>query len=546
MSKGRILRYFTIFTILVGLFVSCTPSALADDSIEIWDGSVASQYSGGSGTKDDPYIITNGAQLALVGGWETDLYYVIKNDIYLNDVSNFSNWENQAPSNIWIPNRFNSNIDGGNHTIYGLYTNKDEDYQGLFSQISISATIKNIRIEKSYLLGVNQCGSIVGRINNSTDKTVLIDNCQFSGIMRVTGYYNGGLVGMSYGAGRDNNQIIISNCANHADIANTNKDAVDSNDTIRLGGIIGQPANGTTVDSCANYGNIGGYSSQVGGIAGLGWNYSIIKNCINYGDVITSGSSDVAGIVGNFHDDSGIYNCINVGNIHGEYRTAGICASVYERTDIKNVLNAGNVTNGSNEPTYAVIGYYESEDTRVNCLYVQNTGIQHTTEEIPVSPEAYSDGTVVAQINEWIQQNQTPKTRLKLWAQSPAIADNAPYLTDIIPDAIRKDNEYRLSSLVATDLSGNTLDSIPDDKFLISLKIENICSKGDTMVVIATYNELGQYEGVMYFSVEDLTEGTTFKVSLLIDNQDGSIKKIQAFSIESFSRFVPIGNTVSI
>ena len=50
----------------------------------------------------------------------------------------------------------------------------------------------------------------------------------------------------------------------------------------------------------------------------------------------------------------------------------------------------------------------------------------------------------------------------------------------------------------------------------------------------------------MYFSVEDLTEGTTFKVSLLIDNQDGSIKKIQAFSIESFSRFVPIGNTVSI
>lgn len=32
--------------------------------VEIWDGSVADSFAGGSGTEDDPYLISNGKELA--------------------------------------------------------------------------------------------------------------------------------------------------------------------------------------------------------------------------------------------------------------------------------------------------------------------------------------------------------------------------------------------------------------------------------------------------------------------------------------------------
>ncbi|MDO4568054.1 MAG: hypothetical protein Q4B99_03745, partial [Clostridia bacterium] len=32
--------------------------------VEIWDGTIATSYAGGTGTQDDPYLIENGAQLA--------------------------------------------------------------------------------------------------------------------------------------------------------------------------------------------------------------------------------------------------------------------------------------------------------------------------------------------------------------------------------------------------------------------------------------------------------------------------------------------------
>ena len=59
------------------------------DSIEIWDGTKAGSFAGGTGTKDDPFIIENGQQLykmlmeysnktASVGK-----YFKITKDIYL-------------------------------------------------------------------------------------------------------------------------------------------------------------------------------------------------------------------------------------------------------------------------------------------------------------------------------------------------------------------------------------------------------------------------------------------------------------------------------
>ena len=54
MKQSRLLLMF------LGLFFSfISLSAQA-----VWDGSVATSFAGGSGTQDDPYLISNGAELA--------------------------------------------------------------------------------------------------------------------------------------------------------------------------------------------------------------------------------------------------------------------------------------------------------------------------------------------------------------------------------------------------------------------------------------------------------------------------------------------------
>ena len=80
-------------------------SGTARDSVaeaDIWDGSVAKDYSGGYGTKLAPYIIETPEQFALLaskcsaGGADTvGRYYRLANDIYLNDISDY-NWKEKA------------------------------------------------------------------------------------------------------------------------------------------------------------------------------------------------------------------------------------------------------------------------------------------------------------------------------------------------------------------------------------------------------------------------------------------------------------------
>lgn len=47
--------------------IGCLPaSALAAEPQKLWDGTVAEAFAGGNGTKEDPYLISDGAELALV------------------------------------------------------------------------------------------------------------------------------------------------------------------------------------------------------------------------------------------------------------------------------------------------------------------------------------------------------------------------------------------------------------------------------------------------------------------------------------------------
>src|SRR5574344_2616613 len=60
------------------------------NNIAVWDGSIATGYKSGSGTEEDPYVISNGSQLAYLSeqlktnNYE-NTYFKLEKDIVLNN-----------------------------------------------------------------------------------------------------------------------------------------------------------------------------------------------------------------------------------------------------------------------------------------------------------------------------------------------------------------------------------------------------------------------------------------------------------------------------
>ncbi len=267
-----------------------------EDSV-IWNGLSASGFESGSGTMANPYVIKTPNQLAYLsersnnGLTYSGKYFVLANDIVLNDTTNWESWGTTAPENTWTAigsgSGFGGNFDGKGYTISGVYINNDSYYQGLFGY-AYNGTIQNLGVTASYIQGTSCVGGIVGR-NSST-----VTNCYNTG--KVKGSTNvGGVVGYTYNP--------ISNCYNTGEISSSG----DS------GGIVG--CNDGTVNNCYNTGKVRG-SGYSGGIAG--WNYSAtISNCYNTGAV--SGGY-VGGITGFNNLGSTVSSCYNTGGFSGTKR----------------------------------------------------------------------------------------------------------------------------------------------------------------------------------------------------------------------------------
>ena len=159
---------------------------------EIWDGKVATGYSGGSGTETDPYIIETARQLAYLikhdvvdsAGATNGKYYKLAADIYLNDVSN-PDWKSNNP-NSWYEvessKRFAGNLDGDGYTVYGLYYSGTASF-GLIPWVdmwSYDVTIKNLVISDAYISTSGQfVGAVVGYVYATAERNAVftLSNC---------------------------------------------------------------------------------------------------------------------------------------------------------------------------------------------------------------------------------------------------------------------------------------------------------------------------------------------------------------------------------
>ena len=152
-----------------------------------FDGTPATEYAGGSGTEDDPYLISTPGQLLFATrqvneGYARSSYFKLTNDIDYG----YQPWEPIGYSNQGGNDDFRGGFDGDNHIIKNLTLGTGNYYYcGFFGLVS-GATIKNLGIENFQLIRGNVKGSyirivggFIGSARSSTDtkRGSLIENC---------------------------------------------------------------------------------------------------------------------------------------------------------------------------------------------------------------------------------------------------------------------------------------------------------------------------------------------------------------------------------
>jgi len=356
MKRTRIIAVLLTAVMLLAVM----PFSAVTAAGNVWDGTMASSFASGSGTEDDPYIITNGAELAWLHDFDsTDIYFELGNDIVLNDTS-AANWYENAQE--WPYISFSGYFDGKGHTISGLCVNPGSEHLtsayedvALFSKAT-GAVVANLNIEDAYIVGVEDVGGIIGDGENCT-----IFNCTFDGTIKAlryeytnsdgsvetaAGYYAGGIIGFAWTS--DEGESLIQECVNYGDVY-----AYDS----CVGGIAGDFEQNVAIIDCVNYGNISGNYS-VGGIAGAAdgiynedengdtaYDYANAISCVNKGTVSTHSDTgySAGGIVGSAFI-SQIIDCYNYSDITAYGCVGGIVGIATEENTIVYSANYGTIS----------------------------------------------------------------------------------------------------------------------------------------------------------------------------------------------------------
>ena len=255
--------------------------------------SISLGYSGGTGTAEDPYQISNSQDLCTMGVLTSDYakYFILTKDIDLNGQSYF-----QAVI-AWGDIAFTGTFDGNGHKITN-FTILAGGRLGLFGTIGSGGEVKNLGIENITIR--HSRGSHGGGLAGFNQGS--IRNCYTQGI--VSGAENtGGLAGCnSYGT--------ISNCYSTCSVTGTQY----------VGGLVGINSFGH-INNCYSAGTvIGSYS--VGGLAGNNTSGRIINS---YSTSSTSGTNSVGGLAGqNITPEADISNCYSAGLVKGTGSVGGL------------------------------------------------------------------------------------------------------------------------------------------------------------------------------------------------------------------------------
>lgn len=507
-----------------------------------WDGKTATQPEG-SGTKDDPYLIADAANLLwlqkqipaadrvndshadVVAGKYTakfaGMYFLQTQDIDLNGKEfmsigyYFANAKRTAS--------FGGTYDGQGFAIRnGKITSQNTGHglnvnwgHGLFGMIH-GATIKNIVLDNVQVEGHGVTGAIVGRAAATADdkekgETLnVIENCVVNANCTVTANYPtsvdtaklsadydqasraGGIVGMAYGT-------TVRYCVNHAAIN------VPGN-WVMTGGVVGSAGYNTTVEYCVNTGKItydlATYQNKaecaVGGIVGFISPYSagvvdktlvgntVIRNCYNSGIFYFNMGENVVGKALYWGGILGGANSLSKATNKIEN-----CYNLHALRKGENGIAANIAVDNHNYRFGGLLGsYWIGKGADVGVLEVLNSA------SVDIDENAY-EGT--NQCRYWKRSNKEGKPCVEESTSGQKTAEELAPLTKAIDDAISAFNATATAKKVG--------------------KVAFQCSTGEnTNAVRFSAQIVGNgYERVGFKVWASYTEGDTVKVSEVRD-----------------------------
>ena len=540
-TKNRVISLLLAACMMLSLCAALPFVASAEVvSTSGWDGKTATQPEG-SGTKDDPYLIANAANLLwiqkqiprgdgvndshadVVAGKYTakfaGMYFLQTQDIDLNGKEFMSIGYYFA--NAKRMGAFGGTYDGQGFAIRnGKITSQNTGHglnvnwgHGLFGMI-YGATIKNIVLDNVQVEGHGIVGAIVGRAAAVADDKEkgenlnLVENCVVNANCTVTAKYPtsvdtanlsnaydqasraGGIVGMAYGT-------TVRYCVNHAAIN------VPGN-WVMTGGVVGSAGYNTTVEYCVNTGKItydlATYQNKaecaVGGIVGFITPYwsgfvdtsfvgnTVIRNCYNSGIFHLNVGENVVG--------NAIYWGGILGGANRLLKATNKIESCYNLHSLKKGENgiAANVSGNSYRFGGLLGSYWIGNGEDVGVLEVLNSA------SVDIDENAY-EGT--NQCRYWKRNNKDGKLCVEESTSGQKTAEELAPLTKAIDDAISAFNATATAKKVG--------------------KVAYQCSTGeDTNAVRFSAQIVGnEYERVGFKVWASYTEGDTVKVSEVRD-----------------------------
>ena len=319
---------------------------------------IAATYSGGIGTRSDPYQIANTADLKYLSEHRRDWskYFIQTANIeftsadfqvggeFYNSGDGFSPIGNNST-------KFTGSYDGNGFAIDGLFISRRWTYfVGLFGYTK-GATIKNLGVTDVVIIGYDKTGGLAGYLSSNST----VSNCYSTGDVAGFGYIQvGGLVG-------ENESSTISNSYSSAIVTGWSH---------CMGGLVGGNLSNAVISNCYSTGSVTGNNS-VGGLVGINTSSSVILNSYSTGAVSGHNryNNSVGGLVGDNVEASTISNCYSTGDVtRGSGSTytefGGFCAYTRAST-IEYCYSTGSVYyEGAANPTdKGFVGYTDGSST---------------------------------------------------------------------------------------------------------------------------------------------------------------------------------------
>lgn len=382
--------------VTMGLAASLVPVSVFADGTEVWDGSVAESFAGGKGTKDDPYQIATGSQLAYFaervnaeeyGEKYAGTYFELTEDIDLGG----KEWTpvGETVADLIMGGHeyfvFSGNFDGNGYTIKNLTIGTETspysgDVCGLFG--ATSGTIEDVVLENVSInyVGGNHSSGYGFRMGGALVGYSMGDivNCTVIGLDMKAGSDGsyvalnsiGGLVGIQDGG----------TTVSHSRVSGKIEESTKKGN---VGGFVGTLAKGSSAKYCGADVSVevtgNGRGIAVGGFVGIGNGVTIdetlIENCYATGNI--TGAEYAGGFVGNI-SGLNISNCYAKGNVSNCFVGASFlgtdAASNNYYGTVKNCYATGLVSDISSSAYAFAMQDTMNRSTIQNCYYnIQNT-----------------------------------------------------------------------------------------------------------------------------------------------------------------------------